>query len=190
MGDHTETVQVDFDPRRITYSELLDIFWRNHKPTGRSWSRQYMNAVFYHDDRQQQLAMDSKAAVEKKIGRRVNTKVAPLRTFTLAEDYHQKYILKQNYALNAEMSRIYPLHRDFVDSTAAARLNGYASGHGNKEQLAREIDHLGLTKAGKEALTDMLNRKWTYDRQSSGSEPEPSTPGDGTDVGSIRITRR
>ena len=75
--------------------------------------------------------------------------------FTLAEDYHQKYILKQDYDLNAEMSRIYPLHRDFVDSTAVARLNGYASGHGDKDQLAREIDRLGLTDAGKRALTDM-----------------------------------
>jgi methionine-S-sulfoxide reductase len=88
IGDHTETVQVDYDPQRITYNELLDIFWRSHKPTGRSWSRQYMNAVFYHDDRQRQLAMDSKAAVEKKIGQGVKTEVAPLRTFTMAEDYH------------------------------------------------------------------------------------------------------
>jgi len=165
IGDHTETVQVDYDPQRITYNELLDIFWRSHKPTGRSWSRQYMNAVFYHDDRQRQLAMDSKAAVEKKIGQGVKTEVAPLRTFTMAEDYHQKYILKQHYNLNAEMSRIYPLHRNFVDSTAVARLNGYASGHGSKDQFANEINSLGLTATGKKALTDMVNRKWKYDRQ-------------------------
>ena len=165
IGDHTETVQVDFDPQRITYNGLLDIFWQSHKPSGRSWSGQYKNAVFYHDDRQRQLATDSKAAVEKKIGRGVKTEVAPLRTFTMAEDYHQKYILKQHYELDAEMSRIYPLHRDFVHSTAVARLNGYASGHGSKDQLSREIDNLGLSDRGKQTLTDMLNRKWNYDRQ-------------------------
>ena len=165
IGDHTETVQVDYDPQRITYKELLDIFWQSHKPTGRSWSRQYMNAVFFHDDRQRQAATESKADVEKKLGQRVKTEVAPLRTFTMAEDYHQKYIIKQNYDLNAEMSRIYPLNRNFVDSTAVARLNGYASGHGNSDQLAREIDDLGLTDAGKKTLTDMLKRKWNYDRQ-------------------------
>ena len=165
IGDHTETVQVDYDPQRITYNQLLDSFWQNHKPTGRSWSRQYMNAVFYHDDRQRQLAMDSKTAVEKKIGSSVKSEVAPLRTFTIAEDYHQKYIIKQHHDLNAEMSRIYPLHRDFVDSTAVARLNGYASGHGSKDQFAYEIDNLGLTDAGKKTLTDMVNRKWNYDRQ-------------------------
>jgi methionine-S-sulfoxide reductase len=165
IGDHTETVQVDYDPQRITYNELLDIFWQSHKPTERSWSRQYMNAVFYHDDRQRQLARDSKAAVEKKIGQRVKTEVVPLRTFTMAEDYHQKYIIRQHYDLKAEMSRTYPLHRDFVDSTAVARLNGYASGHGSKNQFANEIDSLGLTEAGKKALTDIVNRKWKHDRQ-------------------------
>jgi peptide-methionine (S)-S-oxide reductase len=149
IGDHTETVQVDYDPQRITYSELLDIFWQSHKPTGRSWSRQYMNAVFYHDDRQQQLAMASKSAVEKKIGQRVKTEVAPLRTFTMAEDYHQKYIIKQHYDLKAEMSRIYPLHRDFVDSTAVARLNAYASGHGTKDQFQVRDRPPGIDGCGK-----------------------------------------
>jgi hypothetical protein len=52
-----------------------------------------------------------------------------------------------------------------VDSTAVARLNGYASGHGDKDQLTREIDQLGLTEAGKKALTDLLKRKWDYNRQ-------------------------
>jgi methionine-S-sulfoxide reductase len=165
IGDHTETVQVDYDPERITYNALLDIFWQNHKPTGRSWSRQYMNAVFYHDDRQRQMAMDSKAAVEKKIGRSVKTEVVPLRSFTMAEDYHQKYMLKQRNDLKGEMSRFYPLHRDFVDSTAVAHLNGYVGGHGSKDQLAREIDSLGLSASGRKTLTDMVNRKSNYDRQ-------------------------
>lgn len=165
IGDHTETVQVDYDPQRITYAQLLDLFWQNHKPTGRSWSRQYMNAIFYHDDRQRQLAMDSKMAIEKKMGRKVKTEVVPLRTFTMAEDYHQKYILKQHFALKAEMSRFYPIHRDFVDATAVARLNGYAAGYGSKHQLSREIDSLGLSEAGEKALTDMVNRKSNYDRQ-------------------------
>jgi peptide-methionine (S)-S-oxide reductase len=159
IGDHTETVQLDYDPQRITYSQLLEIFWQSHKPTSQSWSRQYKHAVFYHNDYQRQAAMNSKMTVEKKIGRKVKTDVAPLRTFTMAEDYHQKYLLKQNYELNHEMSRIYPIHRDFVDSTAATRLNGYAGGHGSKDQLSHEIDILGLTDAGKKALTRMVKRK-------------------------------
>jgi methionine-S-sulfoxide reductase len=158
MGDHTETVQVDYDPRQITYSQLLEIFWKSHQPTGRSWSRQYMNAIFYHDMHQQQMAIESKAALEQIMGRTVNTEVLPLRTFTMAEDYHQKYILKSHNDLKNEMSRIYPLHRDFVNSTATARLNGYAGRNGSREQLTREIDRLGLSVEGKAVLTGMVDR--------------------------------
>ena len=165
MGDHTETVQVDFDPQRISYTDLLEVFWRSHKPTSRSSSFQYMRAVFYHDEQQRKLALESKAALERQLGETVQTAVVPLRSFTVAEDYHQKYILKQNYVLKAEMTGIYPHHGDFVDSTAVARLNGYAGGHGTVEQLAREIDRLGLSEAGRRALTEMVKRHQDYVRQ-------------------------
>ena len=158
IGDHTETVQVDYDPERITYSQLLEIFWQRHRPDKQSWSRQYMNAVFYHNEQQHQLAMTSKAAVEQRIGRIVKTKVVPLRSFTKAEDYHQKYILKGHYELNKEMLRIYPRHQDFVDSTAVARLNAYAGGHGTRSQLLREIEMLGLSDEGRKILTELVGR--------------------------------
>ena len=81
---------------RITYARLLDIIWESHRPTGRNSSGQYMNAIFYHDEGQQRKALASKAALEKKLGRSVTTRVLPVRSFTMAEDYHQKYILKRN----------------------------------------------------------------------------------------------
>jgi peptide-methionine (S)-S-oxide reductase len=158
IGDHTETVQVDFDPRRITYAQLLDIFWKSHNPSRQSWSRQYLNVIFYHDDEQRRQALESKAAVENKRGRKVKSEVLPLRSFTLAEDYHQKYLLKQHVNLKNEMTRIYPHHRDFIDSTAVARLNGYVGGNGGSAQLRREIDRLGLYEAGKRELTEIVNR--------------------------------
>ena len=165
MGDHTETVQLDYDPGRTTYDQLLNIFWKSHTPTSRSHSRQYMRVIFYQDDNQRQQAEASKAAVADKLGQPVHTEVAPLRLFTLAEDYHQKYLLKQQYTLNAEMARIYPNHRDFVDSTAVARVNGYASGYGSRQQFDREIDLLGLSAAGRKALRTIVERQWDYDRQ-------------------------
>ncbi|MEJ2658491.1 MAG: peptide-methionine (S)-S-oxide reductase [Desulfobacterales bacterium] len=158
IGDHTETVQVDFDPGHITYAQLLDIFWKSHRPERRSWSRQYMNAVFYHNETQRRAAVASKSAVERKIGCAVKTEVAPLRIFTMAEDYHQKYILKGHYMLKNEMLSIYPLHRDFVNSTAAARLNGYAGGHGSIDRLSREIENLGLSAEGKKVLIGMVRK--------------------------------
>lgn len=156
MGDHTETVQVDYDPKRISYRDLLDHFWASHRPTSRSWSRQYRNAVFYHDKGQHETALASKAALEGKTGETVKTAIVPLRRFTMAEEYHQKYMLKNQPLLQGEMARIYPDQRPYVDSTAVARLNGYAGGYGSREQLLREIDTLGLSDAGRQRLNEMV----------------------------------
>ena len=156
IGDHTEAIQVDYDPLRISYEQLLDIFWQAHTPTSRSWSSQYMNAVFYHDETQRLAGEASRKALAAKTGRTIRTKIVPLRSFTLAENYHQKYLLKQRADLTREMARIYPRARDFIDSTAVARLNGYVGGYGNSEQLSREIDELGLSPAGLQELEGLL----------------------------------
>jgi peptide-methionine (S)-S-oxide reductase len=158
IGDHTETVQVDYDPELITYDQLLDIFWKSHKPTGWTTSRQYMKAVFYHNDQQRELALASKTALEQKNGSTVKTEVVPIRSFTMAEDYHQKFTLKNHNGLKNEMSLIYPQHQDFVYSTAVARLNGYVGRHGTKEQLMNEIESLGLSSEGKKVLTNMVRK--------------------------------
>ena len=158
IGDHTETVQIDFDPKVISYEQLLDIFWNSHDPTRSSRPGQYMRAVFYHNDQQRDLALASKAAIEEKTGDTVRTEIVPIRSFTLAEDYHQKYTLKHNKGLKKEIMRIYPHHQDLVDSTAAARLNGYVGGYGSKDQLSNEIDSLGLSDEAEKVLVKLVPR--------------------------------
>ncbi|MCP3953620.1 MAG: peptide-methionine (S)-S-oxide reductase [Desulfobacterales bacterium] len=157
IGDHTEAVQVDYDPRRISYAQLLDIFWASHTPDNRSWLTQYRNAIFYHDAKQRAASDASRKALAAKTGKTIRTVVAPLRSFTLAENYHQKYLLKQRTDLTAEMVRIYPLDRDFIDSTAVARLNGYVGGNGSALHLAREIDSLGLSDTGRQTLKTLVH---------------------------------
>jgi methionine-S-sulfoxide reductase len=156
MGDHTEAVQVDFDPQRISFPELLAIFWERHRPGQRAWSRQYMNAVFYLDEIQKQRAMKSKTEVEEKLGRPVRTQILPLRSFTLAEDYHQKYLLNRQSELARELIRIYPIRSDFINSTAVARLNGYVGGYGQLDQLNQELPLLGLSPTGRELLVELV----------------------------------
>ena len=58
---------MDFDPSRISYEQLLAVFWASHHPGSRPWSRQYMNAVFYHNEAQQRLALASQKQVAEKI---------------------------------------------------------------------------------------------------------------------------
>ncbi len=152
LGDHTETLQVDFDPTVISYSQMLQIFWENHNPSHSAWSRQYMAAVFYHNQEQKEAIDQSLASIAPQIRGSIQTKVMPYTGFTLAEDYHQKYILRRSSALLKEFQRMYPGLEGFVDSTAAARLNGYLAGHGGCDRLQAEIDDFGLSSEGRKQL--------------------------------------
>ena len=158
LGDHTETIQVDYDPRQITFDQLLGVFWDGHDPTCRSRSRQYMAIVFFQDETQRQQALASKRAREQKLGREVHTEIRPATSFHLAEDYHQKYRLRQHREIAREYEAIYPALKDFVDSTAAARVNGYLAGYGTAGQLEREIDELGLSEAARRRLEEIWQR--------------------------------
>jgi peptide methionine sulfoxide reductase msrA/msrB len=96
---HAETVEIVFDPARITYEELLRYFFRMHDPTtpnrqGNDVGTQYRSAIFYHDEAQRQAAERVKAEVERsgKWKRPIVTEIVPAGEFTLAEDYHQKYL--------------------------------------------------------------------------------------------------
>ncbi len=156
LGDHTETIQIDFDPAQISYAELLELFWASHSPTSRPWSCQYASIIFYHDEEQKRLAEESR---DREVARRaapLYTEITPYVRFFLAEEYHQKYRLRQDQALLAEYEAIYPDPVDLVASTAVARVNGYLGGNGSLAQLRAEIDDLGLSPAGKERLLALV----------------------------------
>ena len=84
-GDHTETVEIHFDPKKTSYKELLKMFWENHDSTA-CHSRQYMSAIFYHNGDQEQLAKESKEEHQKKVSRPIQTKIKPAETFYDAEE--------------------------------------------------------------------------------------------------------
>ena len=164
LGNHTESLQVDFDPAQISYEQLLDIFWDSHNPTRGAWSSQYKAAVFVHNKEQSQVAEASKAqiALEKTgrwFNRKIKTEILPAETFYLAEDYHQKYMLQNSPRIWGDILEIY---RDdmmgWINSTAAARLNGYVGGYASVEQLAGEIDSLGLSPPVQEYLWQVVQR--------------------------------
>lgn len=99
---HYESIEVTYDPSKITYEQLLDHFWANIDPTdegGQSVDRgsQYRTAIFYHDETQKMLAERSKRSLEEsgKFGKPIATLVLPAREFYRAEEYHQDYYRKQ-----------------------------------------------------------------------------------------------
>jgi methionine-S-sulfoxide reductase len=159
LGDHTETLQVDYDPSKISYENLLDLFWEEHDPTSRSWSRQYKAVVFYHDDEQKRLASASRDRLAAKLGRTIHTEVLPYSRFYAAEDYHQKYYLRGHRQILRQFQQHYPQAADLMNSTAAARVNGYLGGYGTSDALKADIDRLGLTEAAREELLERVGNK-------------------------------
>jgi peptide-methionine (S)-S-oxide reductase len=159
LGSHSETIQIDYDPTQITYEQLLDVFWSNHSPTSRPYSRQYASIIFTHDDEQERLALETKAREGVERGQTIYTEIVPFTKFWLAEDYHQKHALRQNRDLMAQFTAMYPDPNDFVNSTAAARVNGYVGGHGALAQFEAEIDDLGLSAEARQYLEEIAHRR-------------------------------
>jgi peptide-methionine (S)-S-oxide reductase len=97
---HAEVVEVTYDPERVSYDELLQVFWGKHDPTLRNrqgWDvgDQYRSVVFFHDEQQQEAALKSKAREQASAVAPIVTQVEPAETFYEAEDYHQQYLEKR-----------------------------------------------------------------------------------------------
>ncbi|XP_067011750.2 peptide methionine sulfoxide reductase [Anabrus simplex] len=156
LGDHTESIDIDYDPNEITYQKLLDSFWDNHDPTAKM-SVQYTSLIFYHDDEQKDLAEKSLKEREQKMNRGYFvTKVIPFKEFYNAEDYHQKYRLQQHsYLMNAIGLKSGP---QLISSYLAARLNGYVVGFGGVAQFDAEVEKLGLDEKTAEYVRKLVVR--------------------------------
>lgn len=143
LGDHTESVQVDFDPRQVSYADLLHIFWVGHNPAKPVWGPQYMSAIFFHDAEQEALCQQSLDKNTMNGLFRLPTQLLPLVRFYQAEAYHQKYHLREHTAIMLALRELFPDDDALVRSTVAARLNGVLGGFG-EQTFEAEISGLGL----------------------------------------------
>ncbi|MCK5205454.1 MAG: peptide-methionine (S)-S-oxide reductase MsrA [Desulfobacterales bacterium] len=119
---HAEAVEVRYDPDKISYKELLDVFWRHVDPTdagGQFVDRgsQYRTAIFYHDERQKRIAEESKAELDKsgRFSKPIATEIVPLSKFYTAEEYHQDYYEKN--PLRYKLYRFGSGRDQFINST-------------------------------------------------------------------------
>ncbi|XP_034111801.1 peptide methionine sulfoxide reductase isoform X3 [Drosophila albomicans] len=143
-GDHTEVLEIDYDPTVVSFKELLELFWNNHEyGLTTPIKRQYASLILYHDDEQKEIAEASKK--EEQVRRApevITTDIAPKENFFAAEDYHQKYRLQGHKDLAASLNLSPQL---LQSSYVATKLNGYLAGVGGIEQFKSEADTLGLT---------------------------------------------
>ena len=102
---HAEAVEVEYDPAKISYEKLIDVFWENHDPTqvnrqGPDWGTQYRSAIFFHTPAQEVEAKASKEKLAKsgRFNKPIATQIVPATTFNQAEDHHQQYLEKRGLA--------------------------------------------------------------------------------------------
>ena len=102
---HAEALEITFDPTRVSYQQLLDVFFNSHDPTqlnrqGPDHGEQYRSVIFYHSAEQQQAAVATVARLnaEHKFSCPIVTQIVPAQTFWVAEEYHQKYLEKRGVA--------------------------------------------------------------------------------------------
>ena len=147
LGDHSESIQIEFDPQVLTYEQLLQVAVREGAFDAPEFSRQYRSVVFFHNEEQRKAAQ--RAGIRS---------LEPAGEFTRAEDYHQKYYLQQS-ALAQEFYGMFADVRAFTDSTAAARANGILGGHVAKEQVQRWLPSLGVSAEGGQTLLRVSPRE-------------------------------
>ncbi len=107
---HAESLQIVFDPEKITYEEILDHFFRLHDPTtlnqqGNDRGMQYRSTIFYHDERQREAAASAKQKAQEKWPRPIVTQVVPATQFWPAEEYHQDYLQRLPTGYNCHYLR-------------------------------------------------------------------------------------
>lgn len=153
LGDHTEVVQIEYDPDAVSYEDLLDVFWANHTPFSAPRKRQYRGVVLTHDDQQREAARRTRDDLESQTGKSVETAIEALDRFYLAEGYHQKYELRSTPVVADELEGSYG--DAFVDSTVAARLNGFVAGHGDSDEREALFAELDISPA---ALSEVRRR--------------------------------
>lgn len=142
LGDHTEVVQVAYDPAELSYADLLEVFWSGHDWHSSAPKRQYRSVVLAHDDEQYEAARRERDALADRTGTPVETAVERREEFYAAELFHQKYELRSVSAVGDELETLYG--DAFAESTVTARLNGFVAGRGEPAQRDALLASLDL----------------------------------------------
>lgn len=128
LGDHTEAFQVDYDPEKLSYGDLLETVFESHDPNRQARKKQYQNAVFWETETQREAVgtyLDADGRSPESIG----TRIECLDRFHPAEEYHQKYSLRSQPSLLEAFEEAGYDDEEIRESPTAAKLNAHAAGH-------------------------------------------------------------
>lgn len=163
MGDHTETVQLAFDPHIISFEELVEIFWNSHNPLNINdyKGKQYRSLLFYSDEHQLEMIHQ---VSQRRIERgevEPATDIMPISPFYLAEDRHQKYYLKRFPDAMRKLRHLFMTEKEIQNATLAARLNGLAKGYTNMARIVSELENWTIRRDDQQRLIELVkSMKW------------------------------
>lgn len=164
MGDHTEMVQIDYDPGRISYEELLQVFWNHHNPVNINGykGRQYLSLVLFHGEEQERaIHQVIKHRQDRGPSGKPETEIAPFSVFYPAEERHQKYYLKRFPDALDKLRQLYPTPEMLENSTLAARLNGLAKGYTSLERIRHELEQWPMSASELDKITNIITKiRW------------------------------
>ena len=155
IGDHVETVEVLFDPDRVSYQQLLRHFWAHHNAHAKPVFRQYASAIFTTSTTQQDLAKKTKTEQDRQEPKPLLTAIKPLERFYPADPAQQKYYLSQDADLLARMPRYGDQRRE---TRLATKLNALVGHCGDRAELKSSLGELGLSDEVSETL--LLRASW------------------------------
>ena len=155
LGDHTEVVQIEFDPSVISYEELLGLFWQSHNSYV-NYKVQYMSLILYHNEQQKEIAERFIDLKENETGRKAATEVSRMTEFYRGEDYHLKFYLQRDKEILNDLLRYYEDIFALNDSTVAARLNSLLAGKGDPDLMKNEYEGYGLQDRALEKVRKIL----------------------------------
>lgn len=159
IGDHSETIEMTFDPEIISYADLVHLFWRNHEAAKDRFykERQYISVLFYRNEEQYEIAKHIQAEIETEQGKELQTEFQAYNHFYTAEDRHQKYFLRRFKKACAQVQTLFPDEAAFIHSTIAARLNGFVRERGKLPDVKEEITHWVLSESNTRLLIDTID---------------------------------
>ncbi len=141
IGDHVETVEVSYDPQKISYLQLLDYFWRHHNAHAKPIFRQYASAIFTLEPDEARMATELRKARRSAQGEPLLTAVIPLQRFYPAEMSHQKHYLQQDSELLGRLPR---QGEQRLNTRLACKLNALLGSGGEQNDLQLALTELGL----------------------------------------------
>ncbi|WP_042168481.1 peptide-methionine (S)-S-oxide reductase MsrA [Paenibacillus gorillae] len=163
MGNHSETVQLQYDSTQISFQQLAELFWQNHNPININGYKgtQYMSLLFYHDAEQEEVI---RHVIQSRVNRGYEppeTRIMRYAEFYPAEDRHQKYYLQRYPDAMEKLSALYSDKQELFGSTLAARLNGLAKGYTSMERIRSELEGWKIGSDERTEMLELLRRiKW------------------------------